>query len=31
VHLGTDHEDRDKAAAALHEELYGRLIAELAG
>ena len=31
VHLGADLEDRDKAAAALHEELYGRLIAEPAG
>ncbi len=31
VHLGSDHEDRDGAAAALHEELYGRLIAEPAG
>jgi hypothetical protein len=28
VHLGADPEDRDKAVAALHEELYGRLIAE---
>jgi hypothetical protein len=31
VHLGAGPENRGEAAAALHEELYGRLIAELAG